>query len=1550
METPGDGSNDREAPVANAPAAPVIVVRRRGVWWGEVVGAIVLASLIVIVLGATAVYILSSTDWGRERTRRYAEALLQKSVHGRVRIGKLSGNLLTGLVVEDFAITDSIGQPFIAIPRMRGDYGIGDLIHKRIWVDNVVLERPLIVLDRRPTGEWNWRRIFPRDTTPKPPRTQTGWMDRIRLTNLRILEGNLVMRTPWHPSRRLTPAAADSAIRAVLSGHERLMVERVTGGFQKIIELRSVTATLPLLRLSEPGYKERLARVAALEMQAYPFRPPAAEVRGLRGDLPFTDDSVWWHGVTVRLPNSVVSGDGSYGFKTGDLTITAHGAPTSFADMRWLYPRMPSNAGGTLDFDLRWRDAVEEYRAYNMSVHAGGARVAGSFGLTRGDSVTIHDTDLKFSGVDTRLIEQVLEGFDSPRRGTLSGHAKVAGGRSALRVDADVTFADQQGAGTSRVLAQGEIGFPGRGIRASNLHLDLRPVQVELARMYVPSLPISGVVTGTAVVNGSTVSALAIVADLDHADRGLVSRVAGRGTIHLGTRPTFDIDARAHPVSLAEIGRFFPSVGLQGVASGPFRVTGTTKAVAVNGTLALSGGGSLTGHADVDLTGAKRYDVALSMHTLDLHAVVAKAPATSLTARATARGVGTDLATMRSTIAADLATSRWDSVAVDTASVRVTISDGLLDVARFYAAGGHAVASARGAFGLTANRSGTLTYNVAIDSLAAFNRWIPGLQNDTTVVPPRPGLVARAVSSARADSARIARATEIERIVTGKAPPTLQVTMPRSVRRDSLGGTAYAAGTISGNLHDFDLRGRAGGEDVVARGNFIRRFQSEYVWTNARTPQSMLAVGLDADSVMAGGFALDSVGVRLSYHAPGGHVDVLVRQDDRRDYGLSGDYAISTARNELKIAALRLRLDTALWTSPHPAAIHWGGPGIDVQNLELRNRGNGRVYANGLLPTEGVANFELAVDNFPIGNVMDLIESDVQLSGLITLAGSMSGTLRDPTFRGAFGVVRGEYDGTALPELQGTFRYADQQLATHVDALRNGGRALATLDGRIPIDLAFSGVTGSRMLRAPMAVDLNGDSLPVELIPHFTDLVSNVHGRVAGSISMRGLLSRPSLTGGLLIANTTLTVNATGMTLYDVHGAIRMANDVVTFGSEQEPISGDAKGPVSMRGTIEVGSWRDPKLDLYLYSRNAEVLDNKWGKISADVGLALKGPLTAPYLSGGVTVVDGVIRAPNPTGKHLIGAGDPALFNVLDTAIVADRDLMPMHSSLLRSLRVDLTVEINRNTWVRNSDANVEIYTDYPLRVSLQNEAVSLTGVVTTDRGDYKFMSKRFAVTRGSAMFIGSNEWPPNPTLQVTGEYQVQQPGAPALDVKVLIGGTLKRPRLSLESDAQPPRSQSELLSLLAFGQSSTSLASLQGSSLAQSGTVGDYLGVGARRLTSVMMGVAVDQLEDEAGRKLGTDYFNITPADVPIELTNGGTLLAQTRFEGGKYLNPRTFVVGQLVGPYPGFRVQYRASEGWRYEASTEPRFVLLPPTLSKQDYRTRQAYGAFVIREWKF
>src|SRR4029078_3529450 len=93
-----------------------------------------------------------------------------------------------------------------------------------------------------------------------------------------------------------------------------------------------------------------------------------------------------------------------------------------------------------------------------------------------------------------------------PRRGSLRCAAAVNGGKNALRVDADVAFADAT-TGTSQVAAVGVVGFGNGAMPADDPHLRLHPVPVERAKALAGNglqLPVSGVVTGTATVSGGT--------------------------------------------------------------------------------------------------------------------------------------------------------------------------------------------------------------------------------------------------------------------------------------------------------------------------------------------------------------------------------------------------------------------------------------------------------------------------------------------------------------------------------------------------------------------------------------------------------------------------------------------------------------------------------------------------------------------------------------------------------------------------------------------------------------------------------------------------------------------------------------------------------------------------------------------------------------------------------------------------------------------------------------------------------------------------------------
>jgi translocation and assembly module TamB len=523
----------------------------------------------------------------------------------------------------------------------------------------------------------------------------------------------------------------------------------------------------------------------------------------------------------------------------------------------------------------------------------------------------------------------------------------------------------------------------------------------------------------------------------------------------------------------------------------------------------------------------------------------------------------------------------------------------------------------------------------------------------------------------------------------------------------------------------------------------------------------------------------------------------------------------------------------------------------------------------------------------------------------------------------------------------------------------SSGRRLAVVNGTLPINLALSGVTGSRLLDAPMDVTLVSDSLPLALIPQFTDAVTDVAGLARANVHVTGTIKKPDLRGTLALDSAQFKFAATGTFMQNVNGSLRMTGDTVYVDS----IAGTAIGPVRLTGTLAVGDWREPSFNLSLIAQDAQLLNNERGEIHADADIKVTGPFAHARVGGEVNVVHGVLYIPEPTGKTLVNAGDPALFSVMDTTVASETQIFPAQSPLLKGLAVDVALNVQRGTWVRSQDANVEVFTDGPLQVSVAGDALTLVGAIDADRGEYTYLSRRFQLTRGSALFIGSPDL--NPTIQATAEYQVKQP-TNTMNIRVIVAGTVEKPRISLESDAQPPLAQSDLLSYLAFGESSGSLLQFGGTGGALQGQ--NVLNVASTRLAGVALGVGLDQLEGSAARSLGLDVLNITPGDFPLTTSSTGVnqFLRGTEIEAGRYLNPNTFVstvatpgvVTCLGGTNRensacsiiGASLQYRTAKGYRFETSITPRYILDPPTLAGQTAFGTSQFGAFIIREWRF
>jgi translocation and assembly module TamB len=973
--------------------------------------------------------------------------------------------------------------------------------------------------------------------------------------------------------------------------------------------------------------------------------------------------------------------------------------------------------------------------------------------------------------------------------------------------------------------------------------------------------------------------------------------------------------------------------------------------LAMQATLVAPDGGRVESSGTLDLESEQpSYDLQFSAHVFDASAVSAKAPITSVSAHASARGQGFDPATLTTTATAVATASTVDSVAIDSLLLRLDAANGLLTVDTVAVSVPHGTIGGTGQFGLATGRVGTLNYVVSIDSLGALSRILPAA--DTGVVVPRPAILAERVARADSARARAARATQVERAVTGKPLPAFPVDTPRAIPRGELSGSFAATGSATGNIHTFDTKGSVVGHNLVAFGNSIRALAANYTWTAALTPQSRAAAQLSAVNVLASGFALDTVTLTTAYANPNGNATLVIHQDANRAYNATAEFTIREDSDELRLDHLRLQFDSTVYASTGPSTIHFGKAGVAIDSFQVRSASGSRVFVDGTIPEIGDANLRLSVTQFDVGNITALLQSDVNARGLVSVEAHLQGTRADPRATGAFGIERFSYNNHPTPEVHGTVDYADQTVTGRITAGPEGTAPALVASGTVPINLALVEVKGSRVPPGRhIDASIDADSLPLELIPQFTDAVSDLHGRALAKFTVTGTVEKPNVTGRVTLWNGAARLKPLGLLVTDVATNIRLNGDTIVVDS----MVARSNGPLRLSGGIGIKNIAKPSFALRLTARDARVIDNESGNLYVNANIGVNGSHDSVTVTGFAHVLRGVVYIPESNGKTLLGAGDPALYAVLDTTDTSVRELFPSKSPLLNNLQMDVAMMVDHDVFVRSRDANVEVYTDDPLQVTVNSAAQTflVDGVLLSDRGEYRFQSRIFQIRQGAATFINTPEL--NPTLQVTGEYQVQLPTREAFAIRIVISGTLNEPKIALESDAQPPISQTDLLSYLAFGKTSSSLLQ-QGTSGLTTGTnvVGAGAAFAAKQVGAAALGALTDEAAGQAAKSLGADVLNITPADVSLD---AGSLLRGTQIEFGKYLEANTFV--QLeVRPdpaslqRPGFQISHRFNtrSGYRIDASFEPRYLLKQPTLATdQSPQTTSAFGLFLVREWR-
>jgi translocation and assembly module TamB len=1305
------------------------------------------------------------------------------------------------------------------------------------------------------------------------------------------------------------------------------------------MEFRDIDTRIPRLVAAHPDSTAISFRVRQLSMQATPLQAPDVVVRDMSGDVRVLDDTVTLRDVDLQLPASRIAGAITYHVSAGDVELDLKSDTIALKDIQVLYPDLPDHGGGRLELKATIRDtATSEYEFTNTRLTVGSSRVAGRLGIAvNPDMIELRETDLQFTQFTTELVESMVPGLSIRIPGAFTGRARFSGPSTALRTDVNGTY-DPARHPPFRLAARGIIGT-GEVTRAQNLRLNIQSIPVTLAREFIPDLPIGGTANVEAVVSGASNTRFAGNATISHRDVAS-STVILAGSIAPSSR-SMDLHVRLAPLSLELAQRFAPETEFQGNVRGSGTIRGTFSDLRADLALQLP-----AGTVDVDGTfdlasDTRTYRTTADLAGVNIRAIVPTTPATILNGTATVNGRGTTTRTADATFAVHLRDAMFDSTQVAEAIVTGAARDARLTIDTLRVRTPFAVATAEGTFGLLEGTSGTLNYDVEINTLSGLQRWIA--TGDTTLVQPRPLVRQQLARRFRGDTIRTDTRDDssIAAILTRRQDPRRPAAAPVelppvALARDSLAGAARIRGTLRGGVERFTAEGRAAINHLIYNGYEVGRGNVVFTWADIGTPDAALSAEAGVDSVRVAGFAFDSTHAEGTYRAGAGDLTLDIFPGDTARYNVQARYALHTDHGEVHLQDVRLHMDSVTWRSARASTVRWQGGGFAIDSLDLRSgngAGRGRIFVHGEVPDESPGRIDIRVDSLQIGPWATLLQTEVPFDGIASLDAVIEGTRTAPRMRGSFALERHNYRMVPFPEIHSTFTYDDHRFRFEGDLRRAaaGGQPLATIRGEVPVDLSLAGGVPDRRLPGPIVVDLEGDSIPLSPLGELVEEISIMTGEARGRIGIRGTWERIRGEGAVAINVPRLGLRTPGVSVTNLTGRLTMADDRLVIDS----LIGYSEGPIRATGSILLANLEHPVLDLRVAANEARILDNQQGELVVSSQLRFQGPLDTLEVDGTLIVMHGLVRIPEPESFNLINTGDPALFAVTDSSTLRELEIEPP-SPIMKNADVNVRLEVRRGTWARSREANIEIFGDLAIERATGDEEFTVTGSLHSDYGDYELYGRRFSVTRGTVRFTGP---PTNPVLQLLATHEVRQAGRAPFDIQVSIGGTLEQPKLSLESDAQPALNQSDLISFLAFGRSSSSLlqfdgSGLEGGGLSGSSLAGNVAALATRQLGGVALGALFAELESDLSERTAADVLRIRPAELPSGLSLGDfeTLARGTQIEVGKYLDRNTFFVGQFRTTFavPGATLERRFGTQFRVRTSLETRYHPLPPSLT--------------------
>jgi translocation and assembly module TamB len=503
-----------------------------------------------------------------------------------------------------------------------------------------------------------------------------------------------------------------------------------------------------------------------------------------------------------------------------------------------------------------------------------------------------------------------------------------------------------------------------------------------------------------------------------------------------------------------------------------------------------------------------------------------------------------------------------------------------------------------------------------------------------------------------------------------------------------------------------------------------------------------------------------------------------------------------------------------VWRLTAPSNFLAGPQAITIDQFDVHN-GTRELSLNGTMRFSGPQAVTLTVRNFDLDMIQPLLRPNQYPAGTISAKIEITGTAAAPVISanltGQSLAMNQQHIGDLNADAAYNSGAADLKVALYQDSTHQ-----MALTGRVPVTLnwahGFHLHLGNDLAVRLYSAGLRLDGLAA-LAPPRT--INHAYGQLAFDVAISGPPAHPAADGTIALNNLGVEVLPLGLKID--HSFAHMRITPTFFTLEQMAINA-GNGSIVVAGTVALTNYTPGVINLEVTIRQFPAIHNQ--RYQAMIGgmLHLGGTPNAPTVAGRVEVLNATIRpdlafltATRYSRDDTIvvirpGEEPPTTTEAMSQAYSAAPSV---RSSIFDKMGINVAIIIHRDTWIRHSDASVEL-AGHIQAVKQPGGLLRLVGEINTVRGWITFNRQTFTLASGQILFTGGDKI--DPLLNLVAEYTVSQNV-----IDVLVTGFASKPQITLQSN--PPLPKADILSLLLFGTTSSSLGQSQSALLQQRAT-----------------------------------------------------------------------------------------------------------------------------------